>query len=479
MVPDPALTQAQHDTAPRGRRLPGQLRVSGDLHGVGVGVRPDEISLPSADPLPAFSGISSGLVRGAGFAFVLQVLGVVLAYVLHVVLARWMGAAGYGVYAFVISWATVLATAAALGFPLASLRFISQHIAAHRWADLRGVLIGAPSVVTLGGLAVFASGTAWAAWWASDPVPWVLGFACVPLMAQLALGGEVARAMGSIASSLTPGRILRPLLTLLIIGFLWGRSANPALALGAAVAAHVGAVVVQGLWLYRLVPQAARSVRPRYQPRLWLTTALPMMVATGIVLLLTQLDLLMVGLLLNEESVGLYSAAAKTAAVIPLVLYALNVAAAPTFAALHERGDTLQLQALASRVARWAFWPSLALAIVLSLASGWILGWFGVSFVAARGVVIMLAMAYLFSAGVGCVGYLLNLSGNEHHNARTLIWAAGIDIVLNIMLIPILGILGAALATTLTWIFVGIRLHHLARRHVGVSASIVSAVSRG
>jgi O-antigen/teichoic acid export membrane protein len=449
--------------------------VKSELPGVDV-TRAGGGSLPP-DRLPPFAGISTGLVSGAGVAFVLQVVGVALAYVLHVLLARWLGVAGYGVYAYVVSWATVLATAGALGLPLASLRFVSQHLAAHRWVELRGVLLGAPGLVAIGGMTVFAVGTVWAAWTASDPLPWILGFACVPLMAQLALGAEIARAMGSIAASLVPGRILRPVLIFLIVVLVWERSPKPALALAATVAALVGAMALQGLWLYRLAPTAVRTARPRYEPRLWLTTAFPMMIATGTALLLTQLDLLMVGLLEDEESVGLYSAAAKTAAMIPLVLYALNVAAAPSFAALHERGDTFQLQVLASRVARWAFWPSLVLAIALSLGSGWILGWFGASFVAARGVVVMLAMAYLFSAGVGSVGYLLNLTGNEHHNARTLIWGAGIDVALNAVLIPVLGIMGAAMATTVTWVFVGLRLHHLARRHVGVRSSVLSALS--
>lgn len=442
---------------------------------MGPGIPPDESPIEPADARVPFPRVGGGLIRGAGFALLLQILGVGLTYLLHVMLARWLGAAGYGFYAYVLSWATVLATAGALGLPLASLRFVSQHFAGHRWAELRGVLVGAPALVMLGGTAAFFLGAAGAGWASADPLPWVLGFACVPLLAQLALGTEIARAIGSISASLAPGRVLRPLLTLLLISMVWAQTTDPLAALATTVVALAGVMIVQGIWLYRLVPMEARAAQPIYRPRLWLRAAFPMMVATGTALFLTQLDLLMVGLLLDEHSTGLYSAAAKTAAIIPFVLYALNVAAAPSFAALHERGDVRQLQELASRVARWAFWPSLAFAIALSASAGWILGWFGAPFVAARGVVVLLATAYLFSAGVGSVGYLLNLTGHEHHNARTLIWAAGIDVALNFVLIPMLGILGAALATTLTWVFVGLRLHHLTRRHVGVRASVLAA----
>jgi O-antigen/teichoic acid export membrane protein len=440
-----------------------------------AGTSSDEPNTHAASRHPRLPGVSEGLIRGAGFALVLQVLGVALTYLLHVTLARWLGAAGYGVYAYILSWATVLATVGALGLPLASLRFVSQHFAAQRWAELRGVLFGAPALVMLGSMAVFSLGAVGAMSASADPLPWILGFACVPLLAQLALGTEIARAIGSIGASLVPGRVLRPLFTLFLISVIWAQTTEPLAAVAATVVALTVVIMVQGTWLYRLIPMEGRAARPVYKPRLWLRAAFPMMVATGTALFLTQLDLLMVGLLLDEHSTGLYSAAAKTAAILPLVLYAFNVAAAPSFAALHERGDTRQLQELASRVARWAFWPSLGVAVGLSVSAGWILGWFGAPFVAARGAVVLLTAAYLFSAGVGSVGYLLNLTGHEHHNARTLLWAAVIDVALNLALIPTMGILGAALATALTWVFVGLRLHHLTRRHVGVRASVLSA----
>jgi O-antigen/teichoic acid export membrane protein len=443
------------------------VKQAADLH-----TGTSESSSTRAGGSPPFPGRAS-LLRGASSALILQVLGVVLAYALHVTLARWMGAGGYGTYAYVISWATVLATVGALGLPLASLRFVSQHTAGERWPELKGVLLGAPALVLLGGGAVFVVGAAWATLVMSDPVLWIFGFACVPFIAQLTLGTEIGRGLGSITAALTPSRILRPLLILMTVALVWDKASSPTLALAATLAALVGSTIVQVIWLCRLAPLSVGAVPGNYQPRRWLTTAFPMMIATGAALLLTQLDLLMVGLLLDDEAVGLYSAAAKTAAIIPLVLYALNMVAAPGFAALYDRGDAMRLQELATAVARWAFWPSLALAALLALASGWILSLFGDSFIAARGVLVMLAAAYVFSAGVGSVGYLLSLTGHEIHNARTVVWAVGLDLGLNLALIPFLGIFGAALATVTTYLWVGLRLHYLTTRYVKVDSSIL------
>jgi O-antigen/teichoic acid export membrane protein len=430
-------------------------------------------------PRPASDSVlRRALVRGAGMAFLLQILGLLLTYGLHVVFARWLGAGGYGRYAYVLSWATVLATIAALGLPLVSLRFGSQHKAAQRWGALRGLLRGTSILVGLGGTAIFAIGAGLAFATASDPLLWLAGLACVPLLAQLALGTETARAMGSVAASLAPPRVFRPLLTLVAVAIVWRHATGPATALAATAIALFVATLLQWIWIRVLMPERAQRGQPVYRTWLWLKVGFPLMIAAGVSLLLTQLDLLMVGLLMDEQSTGLYSAAAKTAGILPFVLYAFNTAAAPDFASLHERGDHRELQALASRVVRLAFWPSLAIAFVLSVSAGLILALFGDPFVGAHGVVVVLAAGYMFSAGVGSVGYLLNLTGHEQHNARTLIVAVGINIVLNLSFIPVMGIYGASLATMLTWVFVGVRLDYLTRRHVGVRASILAAMSR-
>lgn len=424
------------------------------------------------------SGLRRALVRGAGMAFLLQVLGLLLTYALHVVLARWLGAGGYGRYAYILSWATVFATIAALGLPLVALRFASQHMAAHRWGALRGLLRGTRTLVALGGAVVFAIGAALAIGTASEPLVWVAGLACVPLLAQLALGSETARAMGSVAASLAPPRVFRPFLTLVAFAVVWRQITGPTAALAATAGALFFVILLQWTWIRILLPEGANRSEPVYRTRLWLKVGFPLMIAAGISLLLTQLDLLLVGLLLDERSTGLYSAAARTAGILPFVLYAFNTAAAPDFASLHEQGDHRELQALAYRVVRFAFWPSLALGLVLSASAGLILALFGDPFVGARGVVVLLATGYVFSAGVGSVGYLLNLTGHEQHNARTLILAVGMNVVLNLLLIPLLGIHGASLATTLTWVFVGLRLDYLTRRHVGIRASIFAAMMR-
>ena len=101
------------------------------------------------------------LARGAASAFVINVLTTGLAFVTQILLARFLGPAGYGIYAYVIAWTTVLALCATLGFETGMLRFVAAYRARQQWSLLRGILRYALRRVSLAGLVIGGAAPAW------------------------------------------------------------------------------------------------------------------------------------------------------------------------------------------------------------------------------------------------------------------------------------------------------------------------------
>ena len=110
-----------------------------------------------------------------------------------------------------------------------------------------------------------------------------------------------------------------------------------------------------------------------------------------------------------------------------------------------------------------------------------ILGLFGAEFVAARWSMTVLILGQLVNVGSGSVGYLMGMTGHHRQSAFVLGCSAVLNIILNAILIPIFGIMGAAIATALTMALWNIWLHQLVVKYLGVKPSIVSAIlsSRG
>ena len=428
---------------------------------------------------------SDELASRVGLAFWLQVSGTGLAYGLQVVLARWLGAAEYGLYTFILAWATLLALVSGLGFPTAVLRFIPEYLAAKDGRHLRGLLrrsrqmVGAVSLVlaVAGTLAVEVLSRAELL---ERPAPWRVGLWLVPLLALLGLYAETARALHRIALAYAPTRLLVPVL--LIAGGGVGLALHPPLTSTSVLAvsgiAYLAAGALQALLVRRSLSTPTPDAVPFYQTRAWLEVSLPMLLITGFLIILNRVDVLMLGALVDPEAVGPYNVASRTASLVTFTLTAINTVVAPMFSAHHARGARADLQALLARTVRWSFWSSAGTALGLSLLAEPVLGLFGPEFVAARGVMLVLLAGHVVSASVGSAGYLLNMTGQQNRTAVVYGVSALINVVLNVGGILWLGALGAALATALSMMLWNLWLYRIVVKTLGLYPDFFSTLTK-
>lgn len=426
----------------------------------------------------------SAFARGAGLVLVSQVAGTGLSYLTQVLLARWAGTTGYGLYSYALAWAGLLSLVAGLGWPQALVRFIPEYETTGARARLRGLLRRSEQFVLGAGVALAFLGAALVASWSGALLPTAqaralfLGMGTVPLLALLHLQTAMCRARQQMGVAYAVPRLLRPLL---MIGgaYLVVHQTNT---LTGPAAVAVAAASVVPLWLvqrlaFRLrLPRAVREAAPAYALRSWLRVALPLLLVAGFADLLRRTDLLMVGFFMTPEDVGFYKVASRTASVVGFVLMAVNAGAAPRFAALHAAGDRAGLQRFVSRLAHWIFWPSLLLFAGLVLAADLVLGLFGPAFSTARTPLIVLAAGQLVNAGTGSVGYLLNMTGHHRLTARVHGVTALMNIALNLAGLYFFGLVGAALATALCTVGWNVWLHRRVTDRLHVAPSILSAL---
>ena len=422
------------------------------------------------------------LARGAGIAFVIQAGGTGLKYLTQVLLARWMGASEYGVFAYAFTWANLLSVFATLGFTTGVLRFVPEYFAKKDWAHLGGLIRRVRQLVFLAGLVLAAAGSLLVLFlWPhqTDVSTLLLGMGLVPLLALMGVQSEIVRGMQRIALAYAPPMLLQPVLALgaaffvlETLGVLTGVTAVGALIL--AVSVVVG---LQNWSLIRAVPQEAVLAPPRYETSEWLRISLPLLLVAGSFIVLNQADILMVGVYIGHKEAGIYSAATKTAALVSFVLVAVNAIAAPMIAEFHAKGDRERLQKMVSAAARWMFWPSLGMALGLILFGERVLELFGSEFTEGYWPLVLLVVGQLANASMGPVGYLMSLTGYQDLSARVYGLSALVNVVLNAFLIPIWGLLGAAVATATTMVLWNVWFYILVRRLLGIRAFALDMLS--
>jgi O-antigen/teichoic acid export membrane protein len=425
-------------------------------------------------------GTLSTLVRKASVVLVIQLFSVGILYLLQLLLAQWMGADEYGVYEFAIAIATVLAFLGGFGSSETVLRFIPEYTIKHDWAHLRGIIWSSWGLTLAMSFAISLAGTGLLLWMATlhnldNVTALILGLWAIPLLAIAKLQLEMARAIHQMNLAYVPSFIIYPLL-LMGVAFVWFQEHRSLTSINAIAfsLSILSLILLVQLQLIRLkfAPQI-NNVRPAYSLRQWLLVSLPLLFISGASLILNQTDTLTIG----TKEVGIYNAGFKTAGWVSFSLMVVNAIAAPLFASLYASGNIQELQRMVSVIARWIFWPALLIAIAIVNFAESILGLFGEEFIAAKWVLAAIALGQLVNVGSGSVGYLLMMTGHHNQCAFVMGWSAIINLILNLILIPVMGIEGAALATAFSMALWNIWMNRLVVKYLGVDPSIVAALS--
>jgi O-antigen/teichoic acid export membrane protein len=421
------------------------------------------------------------LVRGTGAAVGVKLFSAVLLYGTQVLLARWLGVVEYGVYDFAIALSLSLSFMAGLGFPSATLRFIAQYRVQKDWAHLRGMMRGGWQQTLLASMIVALISSTVLQGLNSYPgidysTSLFLGIWLMPVASLMAFQQNVIRGFQNITLAFAPGLFYYPLL-LTVIASLWRSqwSLTGTILVGLSIPSMLLILLVQFLQFRRsLTPDIYRAV-PAYDYGQWWRVALPLLLSDGSSVVLNQTDTLMLGTMLDAKAVGIYSAALKTSTWVSFILSAVNAIAAPMFASLYTQEDLQGLQRLVSTIARWIFYPALAIAIGLVIFADPVLRLFGNEFVVAKGSLIALILGNLVNVGAGSVGYLLMMTGYQVQLSRVMGVSALVNVVLNLVGIHYLGGLGAAIATAFSMALWNIWLHAIVVKRLDVHPSILAA----
>jgi O-antigen/teichoic acid export membrane protein len=421
------------------------------------------------------------IARGAGAVFGIQVASFLLRYLVHLGLARWMGASEYGMYAFVLSMTAILAIAAKLGFPTAVLRFVSEYREESDWERLRGIVQGTWAITLAVGLAVAAAAYAVVEGlhrfgYIDHPLPLQIGVWLIPLLGLVTLQKETIRGLERMVLAYAPSYIGRRVLVLLSVGgtYLWFGSVDSPTALLLTAGVLVVIVGGQALAGWRQLPPSAREASPTYETQTWFRVAWPLLLVASFNVLLNQTDIFLLGVLRTSEEVGFYNVALKTGTIVTFLLTGINAIAAPRIARIYRNGDMDRMQRLVSMVAHLSFWPSLLGSMVLIAISAPFLRLFGPEFTAGQAALIILVIGKLINAGAGSVGYLMNMTGHQDESARVFAWSAGANVLFNLALIPFFGIEGAAVATASTAALWNVWLCILVKRRMGITSHVLT-----
>jgi polysaccharide transporter, PST family len=177
----------------------------------------------------------------------------------------------------------------------------------------------------------------------------------------------------------------------------------------------------------------------------------PLLLSGVMVGIYLRIDQVMLGRMLGSEAVGIYSAGIFFSELWYVIPSAIVMSMAPVFAKTRD-ADPLLYQHQLERLFRWLALASYAAAATMTLISNTlVILMFGEQYAEAAGVLAVHAWTGVFVAlGVASSQYLMLEDLNRISLQRTTVGAL-LNVVLNLLLIPRYGPMGAAWATLLSY----------------------------
>lgn len=454
----------------------------GSGHKAGAGQQADGVgSRRSGARVTERKAQTRRLMFGSLFGIVLRLLGVVLAFASQVVVARSLGAEAFGVYVTVVSWALVLSLLGGFGVPLCAVRFLSVYAEQKQWPAYRAflrhaALLTAVSSGVIGGLMVLV----FAVVPTLRPIlaATLAGVSLIPLLSASALASAVflAAQMPLRSDGLT--NLTRPTLVVVLVAgaLLLGGEVGVELALVLTVAAGLAALLLQLVVLWRVVAPNWQGPVCTGDRKLWISSGLAVLFTTVMAALIVKLDTIVLGIMISPTVTGPYDVAARLAITIGIASSAVNALVSPMCAQMLARDDIEGMQRILTQSTLLLFLLSGVAACGLLVLADPMLSLFGSSFVEARDALVILVAGQVAATVFGPAGGILVIAGHNRPLVVTMFCAVAVELLLLVILIPLHGRTGAALATMTTLCLSAAVLAVVVRRLLHVDTTLLSGL---
>ncbi|HLD38200.1 MAG TPA: flippase [Candidatus Nanoarchaeia archaeon] len=202
------------------------------------------------------------------------------------------------------------------------------------------------------------------------------------------------------------------------------------------------------------------KIKPRKDRRLSkeiISYSWPLLFFALSMFLFHQEDLLIIGILKTVKDVGFYSAAVPISLLLVTSISLFSYMFFPVIAQQYSKGNKKIVKQLSQQTGKWVYMLSLPLFILFIIFPGvFIKILFGEEYLVATNALRFLSIGAMFANLSGISNQLLSIQGKSKLILKDTLFVLVLNAILNLILIPVYGITGAAIATMISFIFLGL-----------------------
>ena len=408
--------------------------------------------------------IAKIVAKGAGFSFIGMSACWVIEYLIRIMIARQLGVSGYGIINLGIAIMTVVGTISLCGLDGGITRFVSYYLGKRRLDKIKSSIISGAQIIIsvsiLSGVFLFIFADKIALDLFKEPqlilvlkifaisIPF---FCLLSFFISIFRGFKKINYMVYIQAGFNLSVRLLFLIFFIILGFKL---------LGISLIYFISLVIasIVSIFLFKRITKEHREWKEAKSSdarKDLIFFSSPLMISQILGRLRGKTDTILIGYFITVSQVGLYSVALPVARMLQFGLNSLNSIFMPSISELYGKGNLEELNNTYKRVAKWAFCITLPMFLVFFCYPKYILATlFGVEYQKAWLPLMILSVGIFINVSSGSFGETLIAIGKTKINMLLITIFVFINVVLDIILIPRVGLIGAAIANSFSLILV-------------------------
>ena len=182
----------------------------------------------------------------------------------------------------------------------------------------------------------------------------------------------------------------------------------------------------------------------------------PLLLSGAAVIVYQRIDQVMIGNMINKESVGYFSTAGRFLELILFLPHVLSQTISPLLVKLYQKEDKSEYHTKAQQFINIVVWISIIISLIVSFSAYWLIKYtFGEGYLLAVPVLQILAFKTIGQALSSSGGQLIIIEHIQKWAVVKNVSGCLLCILLNYLIIPKYGIVGAAYVAVITLFFSG------------------------
>tara|TARA_B100001063_G_scaffold246514_1_gene286039 strand:+ start:6962 stop:8287 length:1326 start_codon:yes stop_codon:yes gene_type:complete len=414
-------------------------------------------------------------------SFIFKIMSALLAYPTAILLARQLGSEGFGIYGFVIALVGLMIYPIVLGqdqlvvrqaalvkehyqnlthFPLVSfsLKFI--------WA----ISVAVSLIITV---LIIIYPTIFSIY--TDTI--LFGVWILPFFAVRRIYTSLLRVLDKPVLAIFPESFVQPLVIFCLLIFslvIFEQNITPQIAIIFQLSAYATSMVLVCVFCRnkQVNTKASQPFAESIKKITWVKAGFIMALMATAEGFAMYIDRFMLGVFRPVEEVGVYLVAARNTGFVLFLESAFLLVTMPIIAKRYSKNENIStiisIQSMIVFIFTGAFF------LLFFFLGEWIVALFGGGFETAYLPMLILSGAYFLGSFFGAGPHILMMTGHEKISSNILVSTTLLNIVLNVVLITLYGVVGAALATFISEVMKKYISYIFLKRYIENDVSVLS-----